>query len=201
MEEDRPKIGTHNSATGERLCRWLRPFAWVVNPFSKCQERNIAEQLADGVRVFNLQIASIGGKWRFTHGAAVYEGDVHATLELMESFAGTDEPIYFQLYLDRCLWAASAQRAFVELVEEIRKELCSDRFIMLSAWIEGTDIYPYRSGERISLEEHYWSMTWAKSRKRPLDYIPLPKRHARLYNGKYRVDCRCEYLMLDYYNL
>ena len=64
-------LGTHNSATGGQLLWWLRPLAWVINPTSKCQDRTIQEQLIDGVKVFNLQVAYVGGKWRFTHGLAI----------------------------------------------------------------------------------------------------------------------------------
>ena len=46
--------GTHNSATGGKLVWWLRPFAWVINPTSKCQDNSIDEQLQDGVKLFNL---------------------------------------------------------------------------------------------------------------------------------------------------
>jgi hypothetical protein len=97
-------LGTHTCATGGKLLWWLRPLEWVINPTSKCQDRTIADQLADGVKVFNLQIAKIRGKWKFTHGLAVYKDDVWNTLKLMKLCASVKEPIYFQLYLDKCLW-------------------------------------------------------------------------------------------------
>jgi hypothetical protein len=66
-------LGTHNSATGGKLLWWQKIFSWIINPTSKCQDRTIPEQLADGVKVFNLQVAKVAGTWRFTHGIAVYK--------------------------------------------------------------------------------------------------------------------------------
>lgn len=194
--------GTHNSATGGKLVWWLRPLAWVINPTSKCQDRTIAEQLADGVKVFNLQVAYIGGKWRFTHGLAIYKEDVLETLAMMKACATKEEPIYIQLYLDKCFWCKQDIEEFEFLIETIKHEFCDDSFYILSSWVEGTNYYPYSCGKKISLEEHYWTLDWGKMfGKTWKDKIPLPKRHAKKYNKKYKSECKKEYLMLDFYNI
>lgn len=192
-------LGTHNSATGGELLTWLKPLAWVINPTSKCQDRTIAQQLADGVKVFNLQVAYINGKWRFSHGLAIYKEDVMLTIRQLRAWATKHEPIYFQLYLDKCFWCKQDVEEFEFLVANIRNELCDDSFVMLSAWVEGTKYYPHKSGCKISLEEHYWTMGWAKATKKWYNYIPLPKRHAKKYNSKYKSECKKDYLMLDFY--
>ena len=195
-------FGTHNSATGGQLLWWLRPLAWVINSTSKCQDRTIAEQLADGVRLFNLQVAFVGGKWRFTHGLAVYKEDIFETLAKMSACASAKEPIYFQLYLDKCFWATNSDTAFAQLVADIKKQFCCPYFVMLSAWIEGTDKYPHKSESKLKWEEHYWTLAWGKAYSKTwLDKIPLPRRHAKKYNEKYKRECKTEYLMLDYYEL
>lgn len=194
-------LGTHNSATGGQLLWWLRPLAWVINPTSKCQDRTIADQLADGVKLFNLQVAYVGGKWRFTHGLAIYKEDVLETLAMMKACATKKEPIYFQLYLDKCFWCKQNVEEFEKLIEAVRLTYCDDSFYILSSWVEGTKYYPYSDGKKISLEEHYWTMGWAKTTKKWYNYIPLPKRHAKKYNSKYKCECKKEYLMLDYYEL
>ena len=192
--------GTHNSATGGQLLWWLRPLAWVINPTSKCQDRTIADQLADGVKVFNLQVAFVNGKWRFTHGLAIYKEDVFETLVMIKACATKDEPIYFQLYLDKCFWCKQDIKEFEYLIEIIKNEYCDDSFYILSSWVEGTKYYPYSSGEKISLEEHYWTLSWGKMYgKTWKDKLPLPKRHAKKYNSKYKSECKKEYLMLDFY--
>lgn len=195
-------LGTHNSATGGSLVWWQKPLAWLINPTSKCQDRSIADQLADGVKVFNLQVAYIGGKWRFSHGLAVYKEDVWETLKLMKLCASVKEPIYIQLYLDKCAWAKQDIEEFEFLIANIKNELCNTYFIMLSAWVEGSEYYPHKSNSSISLEEHYWTLGWARNNRKPItNFLPLPKRHARNYNAKYKENNKAKYLMLDYYEL
>lgn len=155
-------FGTHNSATGGQLLWWLRPLAWLINPTSKCQDKTIQEQLQDGVKLFNLQVAYINGKWRFSHGLAIYKEDVFETLAMMKACATREEPIYFQLYLDKCFWCKQDEIAFIEL--------CS---LLISKY----------------LEDEVFMM-----------FNPLPKRHAKKYNAKYKRECKTEYMMLDFYN-
>lgn len=194
-------FGTHNSATGGHLVWWLRPFACIINPTSKCQDRTIAQQLADGVKLFNLQVAFVGGKWRFTHGLAIYKEDVIETIAKMKACASAKEPIYFQLVLDKCLWATNSDTAFAQLVADIKKQFCCPYFVMLYAWVEGTKKYPHKSESKLKWEEHYWTLNWGKMYgKTWIDRLPLPKRHARLHNAEYKRECKTEYLMLDYYN-
>lgn len=194
-------LGTHNSGTGGQLLWWLRPLAWVINPTSKCQDKTIQEQLEGGVKVYNLQVAYVGGEWRFTHGLAIYKEDVFNTLRLIDSYATENEPIYVQLYLDKCFWCKQNVEAFEFLIETIKRNSFSDYFFILNSWVEGTNYYPYSSGKKISMEEHYWSIGWAKKyAKSWLDYLPLPRRHAKRYNKKYKSECKSDYLMLDFYN-
>ena len=196
-------LGTHNSATGGKLLWWLRPFVWIINPTSKCQDRTIADQLADGVKVFNLQIACINNIWRFTHGLAIYKEDMFETLTMMKACATKESPIYFQLYLDKCFWCKQNKDAFIKLISFITQEYLEDNvFMMFNPWIEGTKNY-LKSGNanKIDLTEHYWSMGWAKvNAKSWIDKLPLPKRHAKIYNQYYKDNNKANYLMLDFYN-
>ena len=197
-------LGTHNSATGGRLLWWLRPLAWLINPTSKCQDKTIQEQLQDGVRLFNLQVARHNGVWRFSHGLALYKEDVMLTIRQLRAWATKHEPIYFQLYLDKSFWCKQDEIAFIELCSLLISEYLVDGvFMMFDPLIEGTNEY-FRMGnvfEKISLEEHYWTLAWGKMYgKTWVDKIPLPKRHAKKFNAKYKSECKNEYLMLDYYN-
>ena len=196
-------LGTHNSATGGQLLWWLRPLAWAINPTSKCQDKTIQEQLQDGVKVFNLQVAYVNGKWRFSHGLALYKEDVIETIAKMKACATAKEPIYFQLYLDKCFWCKQKEIKFIELIAQIRNELLDDKLLMFDPWIEGTDEH-FKMGnvfEKISLEEHYWTRSWGEAQKSWIDKLPLPKRYARKFNARYKKNCKTEYLMLDYYEL
>ena len=194
-------LGTHNSATGGNLLWWLKPFAWVINPTSKCQDRSIAQQLEDGVKLFNLQVAYVGGKWRFSHGLALYKEDVYETIALMKSFATKENPVYFNLYLDKCFWCKQDIEEFEFLVHCVSQEFCNEKMEMLYAWVEGSEtnekkVFP------IKWSEKYWTMAWGKMYgKSWIDKLPLPKRHARKFNAKYKSVCKKKYLMLDYYEL
>lgn len=194
--------GTHNSATGGRLVWWLRPLAWVINPTSKCQDKTIKEQLEDGVRLFNLQVAYDGERWRFSHGLALYEEDVIETMAIMRACATAKEPIYIQLYLDKSFWFKQDVYMFARLVADINNELCDKNFVMQGAWVEGTSYYPHKRGVKLDAEEHYWTAAWAKvNAKSWLDKLPLPKRHAKRWNATYKVNCKSEFLMLDFYEV
>lgn len=193
-------FGTHNSATGGKLVWWLKPLAWIINPTSKCQDRSIKDQLADGVRVFNLQITFVNNKWRFSHGLALYNEDVTETIALLKACASPQDPVYIQLYLDNCFWCKQDVDEFEWLLNWIKRDLCGNGFNILSAWVEGTDYYPYKGSKKISLSEHYWTMSWAKNNKKSwIDLLPLPRRHARKYNSKYKKENKSKYLMLDFY--
>ena len=49
-----PKIGTHNSATGEKGKGLI---SLLATPFSKCQGRDIASQINMGCRYFDIRFA------------------------------------------------------------------------------------------------------------------------------------------------
>lgn len=195
-------FGTHNSATGGKLLWWLRPIGGIINLTSKCQDKTIINQLKDGVKLFNLQVAYVNGKWRFSHGLAIYKEDVLETLATMGAWATKEEPIYFQLYLDKCFWYKQDETAFTQLIADIKKQFCCPYFVMLSAWVEGTNRYLHKSESKLKCEEHYWTLDWGKMYgKTWKDKIPLPKRHAKKYNKEYKDNCKSKYLMLDYYEL
>lgn len=199
--------GTHNSGTGGKLLWWLKPLAWIINPTSKCQDKTIKEQLEDGVRFFNLQVARHNGVWRFSHGMALYQENVFETIALMRSFATERKPIYFQLYLDRSWWCRQDVEEFEWLIEVLKNEYCSEQFVMLDTLVEGTKYHPYHSGKKLNSTEKYWTLSWSRcAAKNWLDKLPLPKYHAKKYNKGYKANCQEEwhrnaFLMLDYYEL
>lgn len=198
--------GTHNSGTGGKLLWWLKPLAWIINPTSKCQDKTIKEQLEDGVRLFNLQVAYHNGAWRFSHGMALYKENVFEAIALMKSFATERKPIYFQLYLDKSWWCKHDIEAFEILIEGLKTEFCDDEFVMLDTLVKGTNYHPYHSGKRLNSSECYWTLAWGRcDAKNWLDKLPLPKYHAKKYNRGYKASCQEEwhrnaFLMLDYYN-
>ncbi|MBE6303964.1 MAG: hypothetical protein E7089_08530 [Bacteroidales bacterium] len=191
-------LGTHNSATSGKLVWWQRPFALLLHLTSRCQDRTIAEQLADGVRLFNLQVCWYKGEWRISHGLCIYEERLMDILAQLKAYKG----IVIQLYLDNNFWLKRSERAFVRLVSDVKKNYCNPNFILQKAWIEGTEKYPHKTGYKLSIEEHYWSQGWASAFANSwLDKLPLPKRHAKKHNAAYKKACKSDYLMLDFYTM
>lgn len=194
-------IGTHNSATGGKLVWWLKPIGGIINLTSKCQNRTITQQLQDGVSWFNLQVTWYKNQWRFSHGLALYQEDVMATLEELNKHACVFRPIYIQLYLDKSFWGKKDIERFNSLVHELA-DISRDNpyFRLQRVWVEGSDNY-YPFSYQISNEEHYWTLSWAKVNKGFLNKLPLPKYHAKKFNPGYIKNCSHDYLMLDFYNI
>lgn len=115
------------------------------------------------------------------------------------NFATAKNPIYVQVYLDKCFWCKQNHREFLKLISLLnRLHNHNEYFSTQSLWIESTST-KLAPQTRISGEEHYWTLGWAKGRKF-LDRLPLPRRHARKYNKIYTKNCSSDYLMLDFYN-
>ena len=60
-----PRIGTHNSATGE-LPQGL--LSWLGTPFARCQSKTIREQYEAGCRFYDLRVRAYGDDWYLCHG-------------------------------------------------------------------------------------------------------------------------------------
>ena len=190
-------LGTHNSATSGKLVWWQRPFGWLLHLTSRCQDKSIREQLCDDVRLFNLQVCRYKGEWHISHGLCIYETKL---MDVLDTLKTCEERVIFQLYLDKNFLVEQNEEEFVKIVGYVKKNYCSPKFILQKAWIEGTSKYPHKTAYNLSIEEHYWSASWAKKlAKQWWEKLPLPQMHAEKYNKTYKADCKSEYLMLDFY--
>ena len=96
------KYGTHNSLTYAKLIWWQRPFAWLINPFSRCQDKDITTQVKNDVVAFDIQMAQYKDKWKASHGIAWYDVDIIPMLEYLNKLAGKlNERFYVRIGLDR----------------------------------------------------------------------------------------------------
>ena len=77
------KIGTHNSATGEKGKGFL---SFLVAIFSKCQSKSIAKQYAYGCRFFDLRVKLYNKKWVCAHGLWTAKPSLKSILEKINSF-------------------------------------------------------------------------------------------------------------------
>ena len=191
-------LGTHNSGTSSKLVWWQRPFGWLLHLTSRCQTLSIEDQLKNNVRFFNLQVNYYKGQWVFSHGLCIYTEKLLDAINTIEKYATTDCPVYYQLYLDKNFLLGQNTAEFEKLVNQLLTKHTNVK--MRYAYIEGTKKYIYRNTkETINCSEHYWTMGWAKENAKSwLDYIPLPKRHAKKYNKQYIEQNKADYLMLDF---
>ena len=191
-------LGTHNSGTSSKLVWWQRPFGWLLHLTSRCQTLSIEEQLQCNVRLFNLQITMYKGEWVFSHGLCIYKDRVNDAIDSMLKYATKESPIYLQIYLDKNFILGQNNEEFRLYIEELRSRVRDSFIYVIYDWIEGTD-ERHSYGISINESEHYWTMGWAKANAKSwLDYLPLPKRHAKKYNQKYIDENEADYLMLDF---
>ena len=124
---------------------------------------------------------------------------MYDAISKMVQYATPESPVYFQLFLDKNLLLGQNNKEFRKMVDELNNELKNTNVYMLYAYIEGTNEYPYRSNIKLNVSEHYWTISWADvNAKSWIDKIPLPKRHAKIYNEKYKEENKSDYLMLDF---
>lgn len=76
------KIGTHDSATGEKGVWWSLP----LSPFAKTQKKTIREQYDAGCRLFDLRIKKVKKKWRMCHGWWFTKRTAESIFEELNSF-------------------------------------------------------------------------------------------------------------------
>lgn len=193
-------LGTHNSGTSSKLVWWQRPFAWILHLTSRCQTLSIEEQLKRNVRLFNLQITRYKKEWIFSHGMCIYTEKLYDALNIMVQYATEDSPVYFQLFLDKNFLLGQNKPEFRKLVDYLVDELKGTHVHMRYAYIEKGHEYPYNDlSIKLDESEHYWTTSWANANAESwIDYLPLPKRHAKKYNKKYKEENKRDYLMLDF---
>ena len=193
-------LGTHNSGTSSKLVWWQRPFAWILHLTSRCQTLSIEDQLKRNVRLFNLQITRYKKDWVFSHGMCIYTEKLYDALNTMVQYATEDSPVYFQLFLDKNFLLGQNKTEFRKLVDDLVDELKGTNVHMRYAYIEKGHEYPYNDLTiKLDESEHYWTTSWADANAESwIDYLPLPKRHAKRYNKKYKEENKRDYLMLDF---
>lgn len=193
-------LGTHNSGTYSNLVWWQHILSPILNVTSRCQTLSIKDQLKNNVRLFNLQITYYRNEWVFSHGICIYTSKLHDAICDMVRYATKESPVYFQLFLDNNFLLGQNKNEFKKLVNDLLDTLQDTNVYMLYAYIEGTDEYPYRNSNiNLSISEHYWTKSWAENNAKSwIDKLPLPKRHAKIYNNKYMDENTANYLMLDF---
>ena len=190
--------GTHNSFTSYKLIWWcyLIPFIRLT---SRCQSKTLEEQLDSNVRVFNIQIAKYKGEWMVSHGLAWFDAYFIILLKHLSDYAVKNKTyIYIRLSYDNHFFMKKDIEGFKEIAE-ITKNAPMIKILECSIehFNSHEQLNEYVTAE-IDKEEHYWTLTWAKSMCKFKYYMPYPKYWAKKYNNSYIENCKSKYLMLDY---
>jgi hypothetical protein len=191
------KLGTHNSGTYSNIVWWQKPFKWLSNLTSKCQNLTIQEQLKNNVRIFNFQVVYYKNNWYISHGLFIYNIKLLDILKEIKDY-NTDNDIYIQLILDNNFIIKNNVEQFKVLIALIISKYTSERIKLQYAKIESNNSLLYGGDTKIDLIEYYWSLGWAKLyAKTILDKLPLPRRWASKYNNCIIPSPNTDYLMLD----
>lgn len=79
------KIGTHDSATGEKARSWWMK---LLTPFWKTQSKTIKEQYEAGCRMFDIRVKKVGREYYCAHGLFVTEKTAHEIFTELDNLGG-----------------------------------------------------------------------------------------------------------------
>lgn len=75
--------GSHNTLTAYPVRRW---YMHILQPFARCQRKNVEEQIACGARAFDLRVRfDRVGNLEPCHGLVTFEADVPAIVAGLEA--------------------------------------------------------------------------------------------------------------------
>lgn len=77
------KIGTHDSATGEKPANLI---SWLLIPFARTQRKTIKEQYEAGCRMFDIRINKYKDEWHCAHGLFFTERTAEDIFKELNSF-------------------------------------------------------------------------------------------------------------------
>lgn len=108
-------IGSHNTMSYLPPRRWWQ---WPLRIFARCQRRTLAEQIAAGIRVFDLRVYRDGDRWHFAHGLVSFRGaELYGVLEQLPPHS------IVRLILERGRKNVMAFRALCQHLEAAHKHL------------------------------------------------------------------------------
>lgn len=182
------KIGTHNSATGERAGNIL---SFLLTPFARCQSKTIAEQYEAGCRYFDLRVDK---DMRLCHG--IWKSSVtleHVLAKLCFINGVMPQPIYVMVTYEGSLNVYEEAR-FEEQIRNIVNGYYNGGIVLTA----------------INVKKPIWRCVWSSvnapqtvSKFKNLDgstwhtYLPIPWLWKKLYYNKPEFNER-EYTLVDF---
>lgn len=119
------KIGTHNSATGEKGRGLL---SWLVTPFAKCQKKTIREQYKAGCRLFDIRIRQVGQELLCAHG--LWTSNRNA-IDILQELDNLGE-CYVMLTYEGKLSTEQSIKDFIAITDIIKKIFKNILFLEVS---------------------------------------------------------------------
>ena len=86
---------SHNSLTAYPVKRW---YMKLLQPFSRCQEKGIDEQINAGVKFFDIRLRIKNGKYVVCHGLVEYDINVLTAIKILEC-----ANVYYRIVLENKL--------------------------------------------------------------------------------------------------
>jgi hypothetical protein len=108
-------FASHDSLSGYSLRTWW--FA-PLNFMAKCQSKNIEQQLAAGVRYFDIRLNKDGSTWYGAHGPMLYNITIDEVLTKLRAFAEANKAhIYYRILHEDEFNRDASLTQFISIIE------------------------------------------------------------------------------------
>lgn len=185
-------IGTHNSWTYLRPTKWwMRLLRWS----GQCQTLSIKEQLARGVRCFDLRIRHRNGEVVVAHGLIEYDISLHELVENLEAIdraGGCYVRLLHEVRTNR-QWKRSGTDSFGDFCEWARCRFDNITFF------GGRNLYNWEREYNFGTDEPTIEDAYGSVRRKHTVYALWPKLYAKRYNGKeYALTTNKDIKLMDF---
>ena len=190
------KYGTHNSLTYAKLVWWQRPFGWLINPFCRCQDKDITAQVKSGVVAFDIQIALYKDVWKASHGIAWYDVDVIPMLKYLNKLACClNTRFSIRIGLDRHLFRTKKKRGEERIrFDEVIDLVTLKNLRPLGVYVEYPEYKILEEFYQTDMEQRYWSLSFAREKAKQtrgiwkyIYYLPIPILWAKKYRNEWEA--------------
>lgn len=170
-------IGTHNSWTYAKPRKWwMRVLAWT----GRCQTLSIVEQLARGIRCFDLRIRHRDGQIVVAHGLIEYsisQHDIAEDLDAIDRVGGCYVRVLHEVRTNR-QWRRSGTDLFCDFCEWARCRYDNITFF------GGRQLYNWEREFDFRTDEPTIEDAYGSARRKQSIYALWPKLYAKRYNSK-----------------
>lgn len=175
------KIGTHDSATGERGKGLV---SFLLTLFVKTQSKSIKEQYDAGCRLFDIRVRCINGEWRCAHG--LWESK-RTAIDILSEINNFRDCCIVTITLEDKIRDGKQLNEFIEFISDIKVRLTNIVWGNVSVkYGKNSNLFKvkydiiYKSEILYSVEQGFL----------PLDgrswhiYLPIPILWKKIYNDK-----------------